>query len=38
MLPPHAPQSRIQEVVEASGFSRYLIDRIRGGAGMWSKE
>lgn len=35
LLPPHAGQAKINEVVTASGFSRFLIERLRGGSGMW---
>jgi hypothetical protein len=38
LLPPHAPQSRIQEVVAASGFSRHLIEAVRGGSAMWGAD
>jgi hypothetical protein len=35
LLPPHASGKRIDDVVEASGFSRTLVERVRGGQGMW---
>jgi hypothetical protein len=36
LLPPHASQAKIAEVVKASGFSRTLVEGVRGGQGMWS--
>jgi hypothetical protein len=36
LLPHHAPKGRINEVVEASGYSRTLVEAIRGGRGMWT--
>jgi hypothetical protein len=36
LLPPHASQSKITKVVTASGFSRTLVEGVRGGRGMWS--
>lgn len=36
LLPPHASQTKINEVVAASGFSRTLVERVRGGSGMWN--
>lgn len=35
MLPPHAPEAHVVEVVEASGYSRTLIDGLRGGKHPW---
>jgi hypothetical protein len=37
LLPQHAPRERIEAVVEASGYSRTLVEALRGGRGMWSK-
>jgi hypothetical protein len=37
MLPPHAAQAKIDDVVTASGFSRFLIDRLGGGSGTWDR-
>jgi hypothetical protein len=36
LLPPHASQAKINEVVAVSGFSRTLIERVRGGGAMWA--
>lgn len=35
LLPPHAPESHVVEVVAASGYSRTLIDGLRGGKHPW---
>ena len=35
LLPPHAPESHVVEVVEATGYSRTLIDGLRGGKHPW---
>jgi hypothetical protein len=35
LLPPHASGKRVEEVVVASGFSRTLIEALRGGQGRW---
>lgn len=37
VLPHHAPQSRINAVVEASGYSRTLIEAIRDGRDAWTR-
>jgi hypothetical protein len=34
LLPPHAPAARIEPVVDASGYARWMIDRIREGK-LW---
>jgi len=35
LLPPHAPEWHVVEVVDASGYSRTLIDGLRGGKHPW---
>ncbi len=35
LLPHHAPRDRINDVVEASGYSRTLIEALRGGKDIW---
>lgn len=35
LLPPHAPEAHVVEVVEATGYSRTLIDGLRGGKHPW---
>ena len=37
LLPHHATEARISTVVEASGYSRTLVEAIRGGRAAWSK-
>jgi hypothetical protein len=37
LLPHHATEARINAVVEASGYSRTLIEAIRGSRDVWSK-
>jgi hypothetical protein len=37
LLPPHASESQISEVVVASGYSRTLIDALRGGKHPWNR-
>jgi hypothetical protein len=37
LLPPHASESQISEVVAASGYSRTLIDALRGGNHPWNR-
>jgi hypothetical protein len=34
LLPSHAPASKIEPVVRASGYSRWMIDRMRDGK-LW---
>jgi hypothetical protein len=36
LLPHHAPAKLIEDVVRASGYSRTLVEAIRGGRDMWS--
>jgi hypothetical protein len=35
LLPPHAPEAHVVEVVDATGYSRTLIDGLRGGKHPW---
>ncbi|MBP2184089.1 hypothetical protein [Amycolatopsis magusensis] len=35
LLPQHAPRTRIEEVVSTSGYSRTLIEALRGGHHPW---
>lgn len=35
LLPPHAPEVHVVEVVEATGYSRTLVDGLRGGKHPW---
>jgi hypothetical protein len=37
LLPAHASAKRIDEIVTVSGFSRFLVEGLRGGRGVWSK-
>ncbi|MEV0839381.1 hypothetical protein AB0I55_07450 [Actinocatenispora sera] len=37
LVPPHASAKRIYEVVDASGYSRTLVEAVRGGENMWSR-
>jgi hypothetical protein len=37
LLPHHATEARINEVVEASGYSRTLVETIRGGRDAWTR-
>jgi hypothetical protein len=37
LAPPHASTKRIHEVVDASGYSRTLVEAVRGGENMWSR-
>ena len=37
LLPPHASESQIAEVVDASGYSRVLIDALRAGNHPWNR-
>ena len=37
LLPPHAPESHVLEVVAASGYSRTFVDGVRGGRHPWHK-
>lgn len=37
LLPPHASESQIAEVVDASGYSRVLIDALRSGNHPWNR-
>ncbi|HEX5594695.1 MAG TPA: hypothetical protein VFX61_01540 [Micromonosporaceae bacterium] len=37
LLPHHAPESWINTVVQASGYSRTLIEAIRGGRDAWTR-
>ncbi|MFD0683920.1 hypothetical protein [Actinomadura fibrosa] len=36
LLPHHAPKNRINDVVKASGYSRPLIEALRGGKDIWT--
>jgi hypothetical protein len=36
LLPHHATEARINEVVKASGYSRVLVEAIRGGRDAWT--
>lgn len=35
LLPRHAPYRRIEEIIEASGYGRTLIEALRGGNHPW---
>lgn len=37
LLPQHSSTNRIHGVVRASGYSRTLIEALRGGKAVWSK-
>ncbi|WP_433331709.1 hypothetical protein [Spirillospora sp. CA-294931] len=37
LLPHHAPKDRINEVIQASGYSRTLIEALRGGKDIWTR-
>ena len=37
LLPPHASESQVADVVTASGYSRTLIDALRGGNHPWNR-
>jgi hypothetical protein len=37
LLPLHATEGRINEVVKVSGYSRTLVEAIRGGRDAWTK-
>lgn len=37
LLPQHSSKDRINEVVEASGYSRALVEAVRGGQDMWTR-
>jgi hypothetical protein len=37
LVPPHASAKRIHDVVSASGYSRTLVEAVRGGENMWSR-
>jgi len=37
LLPSHAPESHVIEVVAATGYSRTLVDGLRGGTHPWHR-
>jgi hypothetical protein len=37
LLPQHAPRTRIDDVVQASGYSRTLIEALRSGNHPWAR-
>ncbi|MFI0410236.1 hypothetical protein [Actinomadura sp. 3N508] len=37
LAPHHAPKDRINDVVMASGYSRALIEAMRGGENVWTR-